>query len=528
MPLVASGADDLGGGQQIFVTPVRARADVGAVEAEATLRHPGRRVRIPGRRRERHQRFDGCEVEDFFVGESRGAAAREAGVGKVPDPAAFEESGSHLVEGEDPVPGLRFGHHVADRVAPRDRQGASRIDEFHRGAGGGPVPPRDERQHDVLARGPRREFPAQHHPAGRRRSQKNAAGGPAEAECGRSDADAERAVGAVGAAVAVGPRNHRARHYESLLGEVEVEDPVAGSREPGRAKLLGSGEIPADRGLPVVGLAPREDEVVVRDGGLARINGAPGDFPEGVDRERRGAVGSGQEVRRYQDAFSHRDRDPAIHPVGPEDLLGHGEPALLFGAGPFDLRLAGQGGEELPASGGEDAAGRPEFGFLPVERLRLVGAAERFVGESPVRRVEAEAVAIPGVLGRGGTLENFEAEVQGVPAEDVADPASEDQHERRARIPCDPEESCRAHLPRGPDTEPFARDHEVRSGPYPGGEIRHQVEKRPDFPALVERVQTLGNAVGGGCDLVGIDGVPFSPGFFRIPEYEGFSGDRRR
>ena len=80
----------------------------------------------------------------------------------------------------------------------------------------------------------------------------------------------------------------------------------------------------------------------------------------------KGAVpsGSGQEVRRHQDAFSHRDRDPAIHPVGPEDLLGHGEPPLLFGAGPFDPRLAGEGGEELPASGGEDAAGRPEFGLL--------------------------------------------------------------------------------------------------------------------------------------------------------------------
>ena len=118
---------------------------------------------------------------------------------------------------------------------------------------------------------------------------------------------------------------------------------------------------------------------------------------------------------------------------------------------------------------------------MPVERLRLVGAAERFVGESPGRRVEAEAVAILGVLGRGGTLENFEAEVQGVPPEDVADPASEDQHERRARIPCDAEESCRAHLPRGPDTEAFARDQEVRAGPYPGGEIRHQMEKRPAF-----------------------------------------------
>ena len=93
---------------------------------------------------------------------------------------------------------------------------------------------------------------------------------PAEAERRRAHAEADRAVGAVRAAVRVGARDELARHHEALLGKVEVEDAVARSRVVRLLHPVEARELAADRGLAVVVLAAREDEVVVGDGGLAR------------------------------------------------------------------------------------------------------------------------------------------------------------------------------------------------------------------------------------------------------------------
>ena len=85
--------------------------------------------------------------------------------------------------------------------------------------------------------------------------------------------------------------DERAREDELLLGEVEVEDPVARRRVVRRRYPVPLRELTPDAGLLVVGLAMVEDEMVVGDRDLARTNGvAAGDLVEGVDGERCGPV----------------------------------------------------------------------------------------------------------------------------------------------------------------------------------------------------------------------------------------------
>src|SRR5207245_10356156 len=96
---------------------------------------------------------------------------------------------------------------------------------------------------------------------------------PPEPERGRPYAVAECAVRAVRAAVRVGAGDERAGENELLLGEVEVEDPVARRRVVRRRYPVPLRELTPDAGLLVVGLAMVEDEMVVGDSGLARANG---------------------------------------------------------------------------------------------------------------------------------------------------------------------------------------------------------------------------------------------------------------
>ena len=82
----------------------------------------------------------------------------------------------------------------------------------------------------------------------------------------------------------VGARDERSGEDELLLGEIEVEDTVARRRVVGPSDAVSLRELAADPGLLVVGLAMIEDEVVVRDGDLARADRvAPGDLVERVD-----------------------------------------------------------------------------------------------------------------------------------------------------------------------------------------------------------------------------------------------------
>ena len=123
------------------------------------------------------------------------------------------------------------------------------------------------------------------------------AGGPAEPERRRSDAHADRAVGAVRAAVRVGAGDELAGHHERLLRKVEVEDAVARRRVVRLLDAVEPRELPADRRLLVVVVFAGEDEVIVGDRRLARQDRVPaGDLVEGVNRERRGAVGGRQQI----------------------------------------------------------------------------------------------------------------------------------------------------------------------------------------------------------------------------------------
>jgi len=72
--------------------------------------------------------------------------------------------------------------------------------------------------------------------------------------------------------VRIGARDELSGDNEPLLGKVEVKDAVA---RRGVVRLLDAvqlGEAGADRGLLVVVGPSGEDEVIVRDGRLARID----------------------------------------------------------------------------------------------------------------------------------------------------------------------------------------------------------------------------------------------------------------
>ena len=123
-----------------------------------------------------------------------------------------------------------------------------------------------------LPRDPGLEPPAKHDAPLPRKREVDVPGGPPETERRRSDAVPDRAVRAVGAAVRIGSGNELAGQHEPLFGKVEVEDAVARRRVVRLLDAVQARELAADRGLPVVDLLAGEDEVVVGDRGLPRID----------------------------------------------------------------------------------------------------------------------------------------------------------------------------------------------------------------------------------------------------------------
>src|SRR5690348_14059788 len=91
-------------------------------------------------------------------------------------------------------------------------------------------PHRRSRANHVLAADPGPEFAGEDHATAPGRREIDVARRPAEAELGAADADADRAIRAVGAAMGVGARDEGTGHHEALLGEIEMEDPVARGR----------------------------------------------------------------------------------------------------------------------------------------------------------------------------------------------------------------------------------------------------------------------------------------------------------
>src|SRR5207302_1038701 len=143
--------------------------------------------------------------------------------------------------------------------------------------------------------------------------------------------------------------------------------------------------------------------------------------------------------------------------------------------------------------------------------------AARLVCQQAGFRVERQYVALLGIFRCGAALDDMQAQVERVAAEDVTDTVAADDHDLEPGLLRDGLEPGRAHLPRRPDTEALAGDHERLPSMHPLTKIRHQVTKGARFPARVEMVEALRNAVIGRGDLVGVDGVELLPRDLRVP-----------
>ena len=164
-------------------------------------------------------------------------------------------------------------------------------------------------------------------------------------------------------------------------------------------------------------------------------------------------------------------------------------------------------GAKLAAADFEDAAAPANLFLLRRQRHGLIRLALRHVRNRARKRIERELVAVPRVLDRFRTLDDVETQVERVPPEDVSHVVAADDDHLLADFLGDALQSGRAHLARGPNREPVTRNQEGLAAMDAGPEVRHQVPERPRFPALIERLQTLGDTIGRRRDLIGVDGV---------------------
>ena len=83
-------------------------------------------------------------------------------------------------------------------------------------------------------------------------------------------------------------------------------------------------------------------------------------------------------------------------------------------------------------------------------------------------------------------------------------------------------ESGGTHLARRTDRKTITGNQERLARVDACPEVGHQVPERSGLPPLVERIQTLGHAIGRRSDLVGVDCIKFfgTRGSLRIPEHE--------
>ncbi len=273
-------------------------------------------------------------------------------------------------------------------------------------------------------------------------------------------------------------------------------------------------ELAADARLLVVVFLAGEDEVVVGDRGLARVDGvAAGDLVEGVDGERRGAVGGRQQVGVDAQRRAGHDVGVLVHAVRPDDLLGGGHRPRARSASGHTISGV--------RSTDERNSRRPTAKMPPLWRISssfaLSGTGVYVLPcvtlTSCARHgIEGELVAVLRVGHRLGALHDVQAEVERVAAEDVAHVVAADDHHLEAHLLGDRLEARGRHLARAADGEAVAGDDEGLARVHAGAEVGHQVAERPGLPALVQRVEALGHAVGRGRDLVGVDGVELLPG----------------
>ena len=298
-----------------------------------------------------------------------------------------------------------------------------------------------------------------------------------------------------------------------------MEDAVAWRRVIRPLDPMLARELATDPGLLVVVRLAGEDEMIVGDRRLPRIDGAAaGDLIERVNRKRRGAVGRRQQIGVDAERRARPDVRVLVHPVRPDDLLRSRHAARHIGRRKDHLRLALDRRSEFAAADREDAAALADLVLLGRQRNRRVAPVLRDVRDLARGRVERELIAVTRIGDRLGALDDVQAEVEGVAAEDVAHVPAADDHHLAADFLGDGLQSRRRHLARGADREPIAGNDERLAGVHPRAEVRHQIAERSGLPALVERLEALGHTVSRRSDLIGVDGVELPAGLARIPE----------
>ncbi len=209
----------------------------------------------------------------------------------------------------------------------------------------------------------------------------------------------------------------------------------------------------------------------------------------------------------------------------PHDLLGRRHAACQLGRWPVERRRGHRRALELAPADREDAAAAANLFFLRRERHRRVGLSLGLVAKLPGRRIEAELVAVLRIGDRVGALHHVQPEVEAVAAEDVAHVRAADDDHLEAGFLGHALQAGRTHLARRADREPVTGNDERLAAMHARAKVGHQVAEGPGFPAFVEGLETLGDAVGGRRDLVGIDRValPREAGAgkgHRVPEDE--------
>ena len=155
----------------------------------------------------------------------------------------------------------------------------------------------------------------------------------------------------------------------------------------------------------------------------------------------------------------------------------------------------------------DDAARAANLVLLRGQRQRIVRFTPRVVSELPRLRIEAELVAVARIRDCLGTLHDMKPEVDRVATEDVAHAVAADDHQLETDFFGHAFEAGGAHLARRADGKAIAGNEKRFPAVHARPEVGHQIAERPGLPPLIQRLEALGNAVGGGRNLVRVDGV---------------------
>ena len=132
----------------------------------------------------------------------------------------------------------------------------------------------------------------------------------------------------------------------------------------------------------------------------------------------------------------------------------------------------------ISSSLGVSGTGSYVFPCVTLVIRRVTGSNEKFV-----------AVARVGDGLRA--LDDVQAEIEGVAAEDVAHVVAGDDDHLEAGFFRNGLEPGRRHLARGSDGKPIAGDDERLARVHARAEVGHQIAKRSRLPAFVQRVDRL-------------------------------------